>query len=199
MAFGQPLDVDVDQRQRDADRRRGRGTPAASASSPIRRRQHDEDQPRCQLDERVARADRLAAVAAPPAQQQPAEHRDVVARRGSAVPHAGQCDGGRTTDSPRGTRQMTTLRNEPMTRPRRRPRQEQELDSHGRERTAHDTTTAGQLMSFESSSRQVSTLRRAWRRAGWRRSTGPCSSPGCRPGRSSWRTPCRWCCGPADP
>src|SRR5947209_13669475 len=29
----------------------------------------------------------------------------------------GQCEGGRTTDSPRGTRQMTTLRNDPMSRP----------------------------------------------------------------------------------
>ncbi len=29
----------------------------------------------------------------------------------------GQCDGGDTTDSPRGTRQITTLRNDPMSRP----------------------------------------------------------------------------------
>src|SRR4051812_36675079 len=29
----------------------------------------------------------------------------------------GQCEGGRTTDSPLGTRQMTTLRNEPITSP----------------------------------------------------------------------------------
>src|SRR3954452_952095 len=34
------------------------------------------------------------------------------------VSQPGQCEGGRTTDSPRGTRQMTTLRKEPMTRPR---------------------------------------------------------------------------------
>src|SRR4051794_21559678 len=33
--------------------------------------------------------------------------------------HLGQCDRGRTTDSPRGTRQMTTLRNDPMSRPNR--------------------------------------------------------------------------------
>src|SRR3954463_13667428 len=32
-------------------------------------------------------------------------------------PHLGQCDRGRTTDSPRGTRQMTTLRNDPISRP----------------------------------------------------------------------------------
>src|SRR3954469_10605173 len=32
-------------------------------------------------------------------------------------PHFGQCDRGRTTDSPRGTRQMTTLRNDPISRP----------------------------------------------------------------------------------
>src|SRR3954470_22267684 len=31
--------------------------------------------------------------------------------------HLGQCDRGRTTDSPRGTRQMTTLRNDPMSSP----------------------------------------------------------------------------------
>ncbi len=30
----------------------------------------------------------------------------------------GQCDGGRTIDSPRGTRQITTLRNDPISRPR---------------------------------------------------------------------------------
>jgi len=33
-------------------------------------------------------------------------------------PHLGQCDRGRTTDSPRGTRQMTTFRNDPMSRPK---------------------------------------------------------------------------------
>src|SRR3954468_16737802 len=32
-------------------------------------------------------------------------------------PHLGQCDRGRTTDSPRGTRQITTLRNDPISRP----------------------------------------------------------------------------------
>ena len=31
--------------------------------------------------------------------------------------HFGQCDGGLTIDSPRGTRQMTTLRNEAMQAP----------------------------------------------------------------------------------
>ena len=71
-----------------------------------------------QLHQRVAHADRLPAVTTPAAQEQPAEHRHVVAR-----PHrrsqAGQCAGGRTTDSPRGTRQMTTLRKEPTTRPSR--------------------------------------------------------------------------------
>src|SRR3954467_4887911 len=34
-------------------------------------------------------------------------------------PHLGQCDRGRTTDSPRGTRQITTLRNDPISRPNR--------------------------------------------------------------------------------
>ena len=34
-----------------------------------------------------------------------------------AVLHFGQCDGGLTIDSPRGTRQMTTLRNEAMHAP----------------------------------------------------------------------------------
>src|SRR3954447_25039300 len=33
------------------------------------------------------------------------------------ISHAGQCDGGRTIDSLRGTRQITTFRNEPMTSP----------------------------------------------------------------------------------
>src|SRR3954453_17562538 len=33
------------------------------------------------------------------------------------APHEGQGHRGRTTDSPRGTRQMTTLRNDPMSRP----------------------------------------------------------------------------------
>src|SRR6478672_2625596 len=32
--------------------------------------------------------------------------------------HPGQCEGGRTTDSPLGTRQMTTLRKEPTASPR---------------------------------------------------------------------------------
>ena len=35
-----------------------------------------------------------------------------------AVSQLGQCDGGCATDSPRGTRQITTLRNDPITRPR---------------------------------------------------------------------------------
>src|SRR5689334_10590765 len=34
------------------------------------------------------------------------------------LPHAGHALGGLTTDSPRGTRQMTTLRNEPTSAPR---------------------------------------------------------------------------------
>src|SRR5205807_3138027 len=34
------------------------------------------------------------------------------------VSHDGQCDAGCTTDSFRGTRQMTTLRNDPITRPK---------------------------------------------------------------------------------
>ena len=33
------------------------------------------------------------------------------------APHFGQCDGGETIDSPRGARQMTTLRNEAMHAP----------------------------------------------------------------------------------
>lgn len=33
------------------------------------------------------------------------------------VPHSGQCDGGDTIDSPRGTRHNTTLRNDPTTAP----------------------------------------------------------------------------------
>ena len=33
--------------------------------------------------------------------------------------HCGQCDGGETIDSPRGTRQMTTFRNDPIARPAR--------------------------------------------------------------------------------
>jgi hypothetical protein len=32
--------------------------------------------------------------------------------------HTGQCEGGETIDSPRGTRQMTTLRNEPINSPK---------------------------------------------------------------------------------
>src|SRR3954468_7897994 len=42
----------------------------------------------------------------------------MLSRGAISVPQAGQCDGGRTMDSPRGTRQMTTLRNEPMRRPK---------------------------------------------------------------------------------
>jgi hypothetical protein len=34
-----------------------------------------------------------------------------------AAPHFGQCDGGLTIDSPRGTRHMTTLRNDAMHAP----------------------------------------------------------------------------------
>ena len=33
--------------------------------------------------------------------------------------HCGQCDGGETIDSPRGTRQITTFRNDPIARPAR--------------------------------------------------------------------------------
>ncbi len=33
--------------------------------------------------------------------------------------HWGQCDGGATTDSPRGTRQITTFRNDPIASPAR--------------------------------------------------------------------------------
>jgi hypothetical protein len=34
------------------------------------------------------------------------------------VLHFGQCEGGETIDSPRGTRQTTTFRNEPINAPR---------------------------------------------------------------------------------
>src|SRR5512142_2204471 len=34
------------------------------------------------------------------------------------VSQPGQCDGGATTDSPRGMRQITTFRNEPISRPK---------------------------------------------------------------------------------
>ena len=33
-------------------------------------------------------------------------------------PQDGQCEGGRDNDSPRGTRQMTTFRKEPIAKPR---------------------------------------------------------------------------------
>ena len=33
------------------------------------------------------------------------------------VLHLGQCEGGETIDSPRGTRQMTTFKNEPINAP----------------------------------------------------------------------------------
>src|SRR3954447_20205050 len=42
----------------------------------------------------------------------------MLSRGAISVPQDGQCEGGRTMDSPRGTRQMTTLRNEPMRRPK---------------------------------------------------------------------------------
>src|SRR3954467_3391537 len=42
----------------------------------------------------------------------------MLSRGAISVPQDGQCEGGRTMDSPRGTRQMTTLRKEPMRRPK---------------------------------------------------------------------------------
>src|SRR4051812_38460058 len=41
----------------------------------------------------------------------------MLSRSASCVPHFGQRDRGRTTDSRFGTRSITTLRNEPTTRP----------------------------------------------------------------------------------
>jgi len=40
-----------------------------------------------------------------------------LSRGRTGASQAGQCDGGRTSDSPRGSRQIATLRNEPMARP----------------------------------------------------------------------------------
>src|SRR4051794_38398552 len=42
----------------------------------------------------------------------------MLSRGAMNVPQLGQADGGRTTDSPRGTRQTTTFRNDPITSPR---------------------------------------------------------------------------------
>ena len=70
------------------------------------------------LDQRVARADRLAAVTAPPRSNSQLTT-GTLSRGRTGCPQPGQCDGRADHRLAPGTRQITTLRNDPTSRPSR--------------------------------------------------------------------------------
>ena len=100
------------------------GRPRRAARAAGRRRTRAPPRPRRtrravqQLDERVARRDRGAAVPAAPAQHEPGDERHVVVGRQRRAAATGSGSPGATSDSPSGTRWITTLRKLPSTAPR---------------------------------------------------------------------------------
>ena len=77
----------------------------------------DEQQPGDRLDDRIARRRSASRQKpAPPAELDPAEN-GTLSYHVSGLSHLGQCDGGETSDSSRGSRQTTTFRKLPMHAP----------------------------------------------------------------------------------
>ena len=81
------------------------------------RRHEDERRGGPGLDERVARRDRFGAAPAAAAKKKPRDDGHVVARP-DRVPQFGQAESD-VSDRPAGTRYTTTLRNDPIARPKR--------------------------------------------------------------------------------